>query len=110
MMLSFLAYIVAFAVFGFGLVLVGMACFLGGLDLALFPVGRSMAVLLAEGAKSGGAQTWLSYGWVYLFAFMVGFSSTLSIRREPISPRSRMTVPLSAGWSEEPSSMGHPRK
>ena len=65
-------------VFGFGLVLVGMTCFLGGLDLALFPVGRSMANLLAEGAKSGGAQTWLSYGWVYLFAFMVGFSTTIA--------------------------------
>ncbi|XPS84847.1 putative protein DUF1538 [Desulfosarcina variabilis str. Montpellier] len=32
-------------VFGFFIVLVGMACFLGGLDLALFPVGRSMAKL-----------------------------------------------------------------
>ena len=40
-------------IFGFGLVLVGMACFLGGLDLALFPVGRTMAIQLAEGAQSG---------------------------------------------------------
>jgi hypothetical protein len=65
-------------VFGFCLVLVGMACFLGGLDLALFPVGRSMAVLLAEGAKAGGAESWASYGWVYLFALLIGFSTTIA--------------------------------
>ena len=40
-------------VFGFCLVLLGMACFLGGLDLALFPVGRTMALQLAAGAQSG---------------------------------------------------------
>lgn len=65
-------------IFGFCLVLVGMACFLGGLDLALFPVGRTMAVQLAEGAQSGGTATWTSYGWVYLFAFMIGFSTTIA--------------------------------
>ncbi len=56
-------------IFGFGLVLVGMACFLGGLDLAIFPVGRTMALQLAEGAQNGGKVTWTAYGWVYLFAF-----------------------------------------
>ena len=65
-------------IFGFGLVLVGMACFLGGLDLALFPVGRSMAILLTEGAQNGGADRWMAYGWVYLFAFMVGFATTIA--------------------------------
>ena len=65
-------------IFGFALVLVGMACFLGGLDLALFPIGRSMALQLAEGAQEGGMTSWLSYGWVYLFAFMVGFSTTIA--------------------------------
>jgi hypothetical protein len=64
-------------VFGFFLVLVGMACFLGGLDLALFPVGRSMAKMLTENA-GGGAVSWTAYGWVYLFAFMVGFSTTIA--------------------------------
>ncbi len=64
--------------FGFGMVLVGMACFLGGLDLALFPVGRSMATLLAEGARTGGASSWQAYGWVYLFAFSVGFATTIA--------------------------------
>ena len=65
-------------IFGFCLVLVGMACFLGGLDLALFPVGRTMALQLAEGAQSHGRVTWTSYGWVYLFAFMIGFSTTIA--------------------------------
>ena len=64
-------------IFGFCLVLVGMACFLGGLDLALFPVGRSMAVLLAEGALSE-SNTWTAYLGIYVFAFMVGFSTTIA--------------------------------
>jgi hypothetical protein len=65
-------------VFGFFLVLLGMACFLGGLDLALFPVGRSMATMLTESAVRGSAASWTAYGWVYLFAFMVGFSTTIA--------------------------------
>jgi hypothetical protein len=65
-------------VFGFFLVLLGMACFLGGLDLALFPVGRSMATMLTESAVRGRAASWTAYGWVYLFAFMVGFSTTIA--------------------------------
>jgi hypothetical protein len=65
-------------IFGFVLVLVGMACFLGGLDLALFPVGRNMATMLTADVVSGSAASWTAYGWVYLFAFMVGFSTTIA--------------------------------
>lgn len=65
-------------IFGFCLVLVGMACFLGGLDLALFPVGRTMALQLAEAAQSGGQEIWAAYAWIYLFAFLVGFSTTIA--------------------------------
>jgi hypothetical protein len=65
-------------IFGFGLVLVGMACFLGGLDLALFPVGRTMALQLAESAQAGNGQIWTAYAWIYLFAFLVGFSTTIA--------------------------------
>ena len=65
-------------VFGFCLVLVGMACFLGGLDLALFPVGRTMALQLVKGAQSGGKEIWFAYGWIYLFAFSVGFATTIA--------------------------------
>ncbi len=63
---------------GFSAVLVGMACFLGGLDLAIFPVGRAMALQLVENAQSGVQVTWTAYGWVYLFAFFVGFSTTIA--------------------------------
>ena len=65
-------------IFGFGLVLVGMACFLGGLDLALFPVGRTMALQLDQGAQAGDGAVWTAYGWMYLFAFLVGFSTTVA--------------------------------
>jgi hypothetical protein len=65
-------------IFGFFLVLVGMACFLGGLDLALFPVGRAMALQLAESAQGGGSELWTAYGWIYLFAFLIGFSTTIA--------------------------------
>jgi hypothetical protein len=65
-------------ILGFGLVLVGMACFLGGLDLALFPIGRTMALQLVQGAQNGGNVTWTAYGWVYLFAFLLGFSTTIA--------------------------------
>ncbi|MGD9039625.1 MAG: DUF1538 domain-containing protein [Desulfobacteraceae bacterium] len=65
-------------IFGFGAVLIGMTCFLAGLDLAIFPVGRTMALQLAEGAQNGGKVTWIAYGWVYLFAFLVGFSTTIA--------------------------------
>ncbi len=63
---------------GFVAVLVGMTFFLTGLDLALFPIGRTMALQLAENAQQGGVTTWLSYGKVYLFAFLVGFSTTIA--------------------------------
>ena len=65
-------------IFGFGLVLVGIACFLGGLDLALFPVGRSMAMQLTQAASSTGNFDWAAFVWVYVFAFMVGFSTTIA--------------------------------
>jgi hypothetical protein len=65
-------------IFGFGSVLVGMTCFLGGLDLALFPIGRTMALQLVEGAQDGGKVTWADYGWIYLFAFLMGFSTTIA--------------------------------
>jgi hypothetical protein len=65
-------------ILGFGLVLVGMTCFLSGLDLALFPVGRTMALQLVQGVQNGSNVTWTAYGWVYLFAFLLGFSTTIA--------------------------------
>lgn len=65
-------------IFGFCCVLLGMTCFLAGLDLALFPVGRSMALQLTEGARHGESVAVADYLWVYLFAFLVGFSTTIA--------------------------------
>ena len=65
-------------IFGFGLVLVGLASFLAGLDLALFPVGKNMAVMLTQRGLLNGGESWTSYGWVYAFAFMMGFSTAIA--------------------------------
>jgi hypothetical protein len=64
--------------FGFGLVLIGLTCFLAGLELALFPIGKSMAQQLTEAAQNGQSAVWTAYAWVYLFAFLIGFSTTIA--------------------------------
>jgi len=75
---------------GFVWVVVGLTLFLIGLEWALFPLGRTMAAQLtdpgfilgtaeaAEIALGTGAITWSDYGWVYLFAFMIGLSTTIA--------------------------------
>lgn len=65
-------------VLGFGLVVLGMALFLKGLELALFPLGELMAAQLTgpqllTAAGAGGA-----YFWVYLFAGSLGLTTTLA--------------------------------
>jgi hypothetical protein len=37
-----------------------------------------MALQLAKAAQNGGKVTWTAYGWVYLFAFLMGFSATIA--------------------------------
>ena len=54
---------------GFALVIVGLYAFVVGLKLGLFPIGRSMAEQLIE------FDSWL---WVYLFAFAIGFATTMA--------------------------------
>lgn len=62
----------------------GLVLFLVGLEKALFPIGRLMATQLSSpefvfGASSTPANAgWMDYGWVYLFAFLVGFSTTIA--------------------------------
>ncbi|EGV50543.1 membrane protein [Candidatus Endoriftia persephone str. Guaymas] len=67
---------------GFMLVLLGLALFLEGLDLALFPLGRLMAVQLTDpvflGLDEDGQIDWHHYLWVYLFAAAIGFSTTIA--------------------------------
>jgi hypothetical protein len=70
-------------VFGVVLVIVGLAFFLMGLDLALFPVGEFMAMQLSDPAfvaatYSGSLTDWQAYYWVYIFAALIGFSTTIA--------------------------------
>jgi len=65
-------------------VVIGLALFLAGLEKALFPLGNIMATQLSDPAfvyGSGEIVTqadWKAYGWVYLFAAMIGFATTIA--------------------------------
>ncbi|MCG6965125.1 MAG: DUF1538 domain-containing protein [Chromatiaceae bacterium] len=69
---------------GFGYVLIGLAFFLDGLELALFPLGKLMAQQLTDPAFIANvthhitAFGWWDYRWVYLFGFAIGFSTTIA--------------------------------
>ncbi len=62
-------------------VILGLAFFLFGLERALFPIGKEMARQLTDPAFLGGAGAtlaWNDYYWTYLFAFAIGFSTTIA--------------------------------
>ncbi len=69
---------------GFAFVLVGLAFFLEGLEMALFPLGKLMAAQLTDPAFIAGGSDlsapadWWDYQWIYLFAFAIGFSTTIA--------------------------------
>jgi len=66
---------------GFGLVVAGLGLFLVGLELGLFPLGRLMAEQLtavSAAGSDGATLSWGDYHWVYLFAFAVGFGTTVA--------------------------------
>jgi len=68
---------------GFVLVLLGLGFFLEGLEAALFPLGKLMAQQLTDPAFIAGDDAdailgWQDYYWVYLFAFAIGFSTTIA--------------------------------
>lgn len=70
-------------VFGVALVIVGLTFFLMGLEKALFPVGELMAKQLSDPAfireyYPGSLTDWKAYYWVYLFAALIGFSTTIA--------------------------------
>lgn len=69
-------------VIGGGYVILGLTFFLLGLEKALFPLGDLMAQQLASpsflGIQPGEAASWGSYYWFYLFAFLIGFSTTIA--------------------------------
>ena len=62
-------------------VVLGLAFFLFGLERALFPLGKVMAEQLTDPAVLGGGAAvlnWKEYYWTYLFAFAIGFSTTIA--------------------------------
>uniref|UniRef100_UPI003AF4B377 DUF1538 family protein n=1 Tax=Thiolapillus sp. TaxID=2017437 RepID=UPI003AF4B377 len=67
---------------GFAYVLVGLAFFLEGLELALFPLGKTMAAQLTDPRFLGIANPedihWSDYYWVYAFAFAICFATTVA--------------------------------
>lgn len=67
---------------GFIYVLIGLSLFLLGLEKALFPLGKVMAQQLTDPAfirpDGVGEIHWSDYGWTYLFAFSIGFSTTIA--------------------------------
>lgn len=72
-------------VVGFGFVIVGLGLFLVGLEQTLFPLGRLMARQLTApeflsdvSGHVGDALVWQDFYWVYLFAAVTGFSTTLA--------------------------------
>jgi len=65
-------------------VVIGLAMFLAGLEKALFPLGNIMATQLSDPVFIYGTEEivahadWKAYGWVYLFAAMIGFATTIA--------------------------------
>ena len=65
-------------------VVIGLALFLIGLEKALFPLGNIMATQLSDPVFIYGPgeivtqADWKAYGWVYLFAAMIGFATTIA--------------------------------
>lgn len=63
-------------------VVLGLALFLLGLEMALFPIGEIMATQLSApsfvGKGAAGQVSWANYYWVYIFAAMIGFSTTVA--------------------------------
>ncbi|MGF1726262.1 DUF1538 family protein [Photobacterium nomapromontoriensis] len=56
-------------ILGLGFVVVGLTLFVFGLELGLFPIGESMARAFASKG---------SVGWLLLFAFCLGFGTTVA--------------------------------
>ena len=68
---------------GFAAVIAGLAIFLVGLEVGLFPLGRAMARQLAapEFVAAGSPREnlgWTAYGYTYLFALCLGFATTIA--------------------------------
>jgi hypothetical protein len=69
-------------VLGIILVILGLTLFLMGLEKALFPVGQIMAKQLSSPdfleASYHDPESWLAYYWIYIFAAVIGFSTSIA--------------------------------
>lgn len=70
-------------VLGVALVIFGLTFFLIGLEKALFPLGELMARQLSKpefilSSYDGSLTDWQAYYWVYIFAALIGFSTTIA--------------------------------
>lgn len=71
-------------VVGIVYVVIGLVFFLVGLEMALFPLGQTMAAQLTDpefltGIKNAApVSSWTEYGWVYCFAALIGFATTIA--------------------------------
>lgn len=63
---------------GFAFVVAGLGFFLLGLEQGLFPLGRLMAEQLTGAEMVASGSDWTDYFWVYIFAFAVGFGTTVA--------------------------------
>jgi len=70
---------------GLVFVILGLALFLEGLELSLFPIGHLMAEQLTAPEFIYGADAvipaqadWTEYYWVYAFAAAIGFATTIA--------------------------------
>jgi hypothetical protein len=63
-------------------VVIGLALFLMGLEKALFPIGKIMATQLSDpqfiGVASNEVINWTDYYWIYIFAALIGFATTVA--------------------------------
>ena len=80
---------------GFLFVLLGLAFFLEGLEAALFPLGKLMATQLTDldfilQGEPKSSLNWMHYKWVYLFAFAIGFATTIAEQIGRASCRERV--------------------
>jgi hypothetical protein len=76
-------------IWGFCFVILGLTFFLVGLEFALFPLGEEMARQLTSpdflgrpsalgSSASVESIPWQRFYWTYLFAFFIGFSTTVA--------------------------------
>ena len=72
---------------GFLMVILGLSIFLVGLEEGIFPIGTEMAnqlsniEFISDGKYSAGMDVSVDaslYMWVYIFAFLIGFATTMA--------------------------------